>query len=43
MIHGEAEAFKESAYDGFLFIVVLEIESEVTQLLKDGCWMKLFT
>jgi hypothetical protein len=38
MIHGEAkEAFKESASDGFLSIVVLEIESELTQLLKDEC------
>jgi hypothetical protein len=40
MIHGEAKkAFKESASDGFLFlfIVVLEIESELVQLLKDEC------
>jgi hypothetical protein len=46
MIHGEVKkAFKESTSDAFLLllIAVLEIESELAQLRKDECSMKLST
>jgi hypothetical protein len=33
----EAKVFKESASDGFIFIVVLEIGYELAQMLKDEC------